>query len=49
MWFKKIAMDNDLIDMISLSENLSDWEKINFLKFIWYMTLSERRELISLL
>jgi hypothetical protein len=45
---KSIIIDNDLIDAIANSFKISDKEKMTFLKYIWYMTLSERKELQTL-
>ncbi len=45
---KSILIDKELIDAIANSLLLSDKEKLNFLKYIWYMTFSERRELQKL-
>lgn len=45
----KIKIDNNVIDMITLSDNINDNDKLNLLKFIWYMTVSEKKELISTL
>ncbi len=42
---KSILIDKELIDAISDSKKLCDKEKMNFLRYIWYMTFSERREL----
>ncbi len=41
----KIIIDPFILNKISNSTELSDTEKINFLKYIWYLTKSERREL----
>lgn len=46
---KSIVIDVELIDAISDSTVINDKEKINFLKFIWYLTFSERRELETLI
>jgi len=45
---KSILIDKELIDAITNSVVLCDKEKLNFLKYIWYMTFSERRELQTL-
>lgn len=41
----KMIIDSFVLDKISWSNELTDCEKINFLKYVGYMTLSERREL----
>lgn len=46
---KSIIIDNDLIDAIANSLKMGDKEKMNFLKYIWYMTFSERKELLTLI
>ncbi len=46
---KSIILDNKLLDIISNSKKITSSEKMNFLKNIWYMTLSEQKELIWLL
>ena len=45
---KSIIIDNDLIDAIANSVKIGDKEKMTFLKYIWYMTLWERKELLTL-
>jgi hypothetical protein len=45
----KINIDPNILDAISRSTELSTYEKIDFLKYVSYMTISERRELISLI
>ncbi len=44
----KINIEPLVLDKITGSNILTDNEKISFLKYIWYMTLSERKELIQL-
>ncbi len=46
---KNVILDNGILDMISNSKKITSSEKLNFLKNIWYMTLSEQKELIWLL
>ena len=41
----KIIIDSFILNKISCSNELKDSEKINFLKYVWYMTSSERNEL----
>jgi hypothetical protein len=45
----KINIDPNILDAISRSTELLTYEKIDFLKYVSYMTISERRELISLI
>ena len=45
---KSIIIDAKLIDAITSSVILNAKEKLNFLKYIGYMTLSERKELLTL-
>ena len=44
-----IRLDGDLLDIISSSSVLKDSEKIDFMKYIWYMTKTEKRELVQLI
>lgn len=41
----KFLIESLVLDKISQSNVLTDNEKINFLKYVGYMTLSEKREL----
>ena len=45
---KSIIIDRELIEAITNSEKINDNEKLSWLKIIWYLTFSERRELITL-
>jgi hypothetical protein len=45
----KINIDPNTLDAIARSTKLSTTEKIDFLKYVSYMTVSEKRELISLI
>jgi len=45
----KIIIESFILDKISESNELTNNEKINFLKYVWYMTMSERRELSQLI
>ncbi|MDP2090528.1 MAG: hypothetical protein Q8K30_02920 [Candidatus Gracilibacteria bacterium] len=45
----KIIIDSFVLDKIAQSNELTDNEKINFLKYVGYMTLSERRELSQII
>lgn len=42
-----INIDNLFLDKITSSLELSDSEKINFLKYSSYMTISEKDELVN--
>ena len=42
------VVDAELIDAIANSKILKEIEKINFLKYIWYMTFLERKQLLTL-
>lgn len=46
---EKIIIDPFVLDKITNSNQLTNKEKINFLKYIWYMTNTEKRELIQYL
>jgi len=41
----KIIIDSFILNKISNSNKLNNEEKIHFLKYVWYMTSSEKREL----
>jgi hypothetical protein len=41
----KIMIDPFILNKISNSNVISNSEKIHFLKYVWYMTGSERKEL----
>ncbi len=41
----KIKIDPFVLDKISNSNELTNMEKINFMKYVGYMTISEKREL----
>jgi len=45
---KSIIIDTELIDAIVNSVILNAKEKMTFLKYIGYLTLSERKELMSI-
>lgn len=45
----KIIVDNFIIDKIANSNIIDNNSKISFLKYIWYMTWSEKRELVQLI
>lgn len=45
----KINIDPSVLDAISSSTEISTIEKIDFLKYVGYMTVSERKELINLI
>jgi hypothetical protein len=45
----KIIVDWSMLDKIVNSIILSEQEKLNFMKYIWYMTKSEKKELASII
>jgi len=45
---KSIIIDKELIDAIANSVKINAKEKLSWLKIIWYLTFSERRELMTL-
>lgn len=45
----KIIVESYILDAISNSTELNISEKISFLKYIWYMSISERAELIRII
>lgn len=45
----KIIIDSFVLDKISSSSELTSDAKIQFLKYVWYMTLSERQELAQII
>jgi hypothetical protein len=45
----KIIVDWSILDKIVDSIILSDIEKLNFMKYIWYMTTNEKQELVSII
>ena len=45
----KIIIDPFILNKIADSNELTDMEKINFLKYIGYMSISERRELSQII
>ena len=45
----KIIIDWSILDKIVNSIILSEQEKLNFMKYIWYMTKNEKKELASII
>ena len=45
----KIIVDWSILNRIVKSIILTEKEKLNFLKYIWYMTSNEKRELASII
>lgn len=45
----KIIIEWSILDKIANSVILSDKEKLNFLKYIWYMTWEEKVKLAKLI
>ena len=46
---KSITIDKNLINAIVNSLKITEKQKMYWLKYIWYLTLSERKELLSLI
>ncbi|GEM_PF-1170205 len=46
---KKINFNNKVLDKISNSKQIGDNEKLNFLKYVSYLSKSEQLELVKLL
>lgn len=44
-----IIIDPFVLSKISCSDKLKNVEKIRFLKYVWYLTKSERKELIQII
>ncbi len=49
MWKSKVILEPMVLDAISCSKKLTIAEKVSFLRYIWYMTLSEKKELVSII
>lgn len=49
MWRNKIIIEPNLRQRIWNSTLLSEYEKNNFLRFIYYMTKEEKEELLELI
>jgi hypothetical protein len=45
----KINIDPMILDAISSSTKLNPHEKMSFLRYVGYMTISEKKELMSIL
>lgn len=45
----KMFVENWTLDAISRSTKLNISEKITLLKYIWYMNISERKELLRII
>ena len=45
----KIIVEWSILDKIARSNILTQAEKLNFLKYIWYMTSDEKRELATVI
>ena len=45
----KIIIDSFILNKISCSNELTNGEKIHFLKYVWYMTGAERKELAQVI
>lgn len=49
MWKQEIKVDDAVLDRIASSEVMTDSEKLSFMKYVWYMTTSEQRELVEII
>lgn len=49
MWKNKIIIEPWIKQKIIFSKKLSNYEKDNFLKFIAYFTLEEKKELLTMI
>lgn len=49
MWKNEILIEPDIKQRICSSKELSEAEKINFLKFIWYLTKEEKMDFLKLI
>ncbi len=45
----KIIVDDFLVNKIVNSTKIGEITKISFLKYIWYMTWTEKKELVQLI
>jgi len=45
----KIIIDSFILNKIANSDELNNNEKMSFLRYVWYMTKSEQRELAQLI
>jgi len=45
----KIIVDWSMLDKIVNSMILSEKEKLNFMRYVWYMTTNEKQELASII
>lgn len=46
---QEIKIDDKVLSKIASSELMSDSEKLSFLKYVWYMTNSEQKELVEII
>jgi len=45
----KIQISAKIIDAIAESQELCESEKLNFLKYVWYLSYSEQKELCTII
>lgn len=45
----KFTIEPNILEAISNSTKISNKEKIDLLRLVWYLTLTEKRELVSLI
>ncbi len=46
---RNIIIDSFLLDRISNSQLLWESEKLSFLRYVWYLSKSEQKELLTLI
>lgn len=46
---RKIKIDEWVLNKITSSETMTDSEKLSFMKYLWYMTTSEKEELVQII
>lgn len=44
-----MKIDVGVLDKITSSDTMTDSEKLNFMKYLWYMTTSEKEELVQII
>lgn len=49
MWKQQIKVDDKVLDKIASSEIMTESEKLSFMKYVWYMTNSEQKELVEII
>lgn len=44
---EQIKIEPFVFKKITMSKELSSVEKVNFLRYVWYLTLSEKKQLVN--